>query len=123
MKPKQIHNRKELEKRRKALRNNATSAESFLWKHLQKSQLDGRKFRRQHSIKNFIVDFYCPSEKLIIELDGEVHFNQEQADYDLYRTLELKKLGFTVIRFENKMVFDLLPSLLMEIRESFKCEK
>jgi very-short-patch-repair endonuclease len=120
MKPEQIHNRKELETRRKALRNSGTSAEAFLWKNLQKSQVDGRKFRRQHSIKNFIVDFYCPGEKLIIELDGEIHFNQEQADYDLYRTKELEKLGFTVIRFENKMVFDFLPSVLMEVRESFK---
>ncbi len=123
MKPEQIHNRKELESSRKSLRNNGTAAEAFLWKQLQRSQLKGRKFRRQHSIKKFIVDFYCPREKLIVELDGEVHFNQAQADYDLYRTQELEKLGFTVIRFENKMVFDLLPSVLMEIRENFKSGK
>ena len=63
-----IHNLKHLEALRKELRKSLTSAEATLWKQLQKSQLNGRKFRRQHSIKNFIVDFYCPKEKLIIEL-------------------------------------------------------
>ena len=68
------HNKKSLKERRKHLRNNGTSAEATLWTLLSKSQLDGRKFRRQHSINSFIVDFYCPSEKLVIELNGEHHF-------------------------------------------------
>ena len=69
-----INNKPELKPLRKQLRNFSTSAEAVLWTHLQKSQLQNRKFRRQHSIGNFIADFYCPSEKLVIELDGEDHF-------------------------------------------------
>ena len=64
-----MHNKKELENYRKRLRKNGTSAEAFLWKYLQKRRLGGRKFRRQHSILNFIVDFYCAEEDLVIELD------------------------------------------------------
>ncbi len=115
-----MHNKKILEKFRKELRNNATSAEAFLWQHISNKKLEGRKFRRQHSIENFIVDFYCPAERLIIELDGEIHFNAAAQEYDYKRTSFLENLGFTVIRFENKMVFDQLPSVLMEIKEHFK---
>ena len=120
MKPEQIHNRKELEIRRRILRKNGTPAEAFLWKQLQKSQLNGKKFRRQHSIKNFIVDFYCPSEKLIVELDGEYHNEPGQVDYDMYRQEKIEELGFKILRFENKMVFDYLPSVLKEIVDNFK---
>lgn len=69
-----INNKTELKPFRKKLRNNSTSAEATLWTYLQKSQLENRKFRRQNSLGNFIADFYCPSEKLVIELDGEDHF-------------------------------------------------
>ncbi|MFD2564032.1 endonuclease domain-containing protein [Aquimarina rubra] len=108
----QLHNRKYLEPFRKDLRNNGTSAEAFLWKHLSKSQLKGRKFRRQHSIGNYIVDFYCPKEKLIIELDGQIHNKPKAQEKDQKRTDYLESLGFRVIRFENKMVFDNLESVL-----------
>ena len=115
-----MHNKKGLEKFRKELRNNATPAEAFLWTQLSNKKLEGRKLRRQHSIENFIVDFYCPAEKLIIELDGEVHFNAVAQEYDYKRTCFLENLGFKVIRFENKMVFEHLPSVLAEIKEHFK---
>jgi very-short-patch-repair endonuclease len=115
-----IHNKKHLENFRKDLRNNSTPAESFLWKQLQNRKLDGRKFRRQHSIQNFIVDFYCAEEKLIIELDGEIHNNAAGEERDIKRTGVLESLGFTVIRFENKMVFDFLPSVLQEIKDNFR---
>tara|TARA_R100000306_G_scaffold25794_1_gene29728 strand:+ start:2383 stop:2748 length:366 start_codon:yes stop_codon:yes gene_type:complete len=120
MKKKKIHNREELRAFRKDLRNNLTSAEAFLWKYLQKRKLDGRKFRRQQSIGNYIVDFYCPSENLIIELDGEVHNNLLAEEKDLKRTQFLESLGYKVIRFKNKMVFDLLPSVLREVQDNFK---
>jgi very-short-patch-repair endonuclease len=115
-----IHNLKHLEERRKELRKNLTSAEATLWKQLQKSQLNGRKFRRQSSIKNFIVDFYCPKEKLIIELDGAYHLDFAQQIYDLERTRQLESLGFKVIRFENKLVFEHLQDVLNEIISNFK---
>ncbi len=113
---KKIHNRKHLEPYRK----NLTSAEAFLWKQLQQRKLEGRKFRRQHSIENFIADFYCPEERLIIELDGQVHFNSIAQEKDENRTKILEDLGFRVIRFENKMVFDNFQSVLQEIKDNFK---
>ena len=118
-----LHNKKQLKNFRKDLRNNATSAEASLWKQLSKSQLVGRKFRRQHSIGKFVVDFYCPSEKLVVELDGQGHINPVAENYDGTRTEYLENLGNKVIRFENKMVFDHLPSVLQEITENFGWDK
>ncbi len=115
-----MHNYKHLEQNRKSLRNNSTSAEASLWKHLSKRQLGGRKFRRQHSIGKYIVDFFCPSERLIIELDGEIHNNPSAQKKDKIRDAYFKNLNYHVIRFENKMVFDNLPSVLREISEHFE---
>ncbi|HSP10990.1 MAG TPA: DUF559 domain-containing protein [Salegentibacter sp.] len=72
---KQLHTRKELKEYRRVLRTKMTPAEAFLWTCLKARKLEGKRFTRQHSIGNYIVDFYCASDKLIIELDGEVHFN------------------------------------------------
>jgi len=115
-----IHNQKHLEERRKELRKNLTPAEATLWKSLQRKQLKGRKFRRQHSIQNFIVDFYCASERLIVELDGAVHLDFAQQNYDLKRTEILENLGLKVIRFENRLVFENLSEVLEEIINHFK---
>ncbi|MDT0554134.1 endonuclease domain-containing protein [Urechidicola vernalis] len=98
---KKIHNRDYLKDRRKDFRSNLTSAEATLWESLQKQQLNGIKFRRQHSILNFIVDFYCVSEKLIIELDGSVHLDFAQQNYDAQRTEKLEAEGLTVVRFKQ----------------------
>ena len=114
-----IHNRKYLKEYRKNLRNNSTKAESMLWKALHKKKLESRKFRRQHSIENYIVDFYCPKEKLIVELDGESHNNIINEIYDDGRTLRLKKLGFKVVRFENKLIFEQLDMVLEAIKQEF----
>ncbi|MEZ4858805.1 MAG: endonuclease domain-containing protein [Flavobacteriaceae bacterium] len=116
---KQIHTKKELKQLRKKLRHNLTPAEAFLWEQLKARKLQGRRFTKQHSMGNYIVDFYCAQECLIIELDGEVHYNPSAQEYDLKRTQFLNSLGYTVIRFENKMVFELLPSVLKEITENF----
>jgi very-short-patch-repair endonuclease len=115
-----IHTKKELQEYRRYLRKNLTPAEAFLWKQLKARQFEGRRFTRQHSISNYIVDFYCAQEKLIIELDGEVHNNAKAQEKDAIRTNYLESLGYTVIRFENKMVFDNLVSVFMEIKENFK---
>ncbi|WP_347923407.1 endonuclease domain-containing protein [Pontimicrobium sp. SW4] len=116
----EIHNQKHLEERRKELRKNLTPAEATLWKSLQRKQLKGRKFRRQHSIQNFIVDFYCASERLIVELDGAVHLDFAQQNYDLERTDILENLGLKVIRFENRLIFENLSEVLEEIICHFK---
>ncbi|SDK73272.1 Very-short-patch-repair endonuclease [Salinimicrobium catena] len=117
---KHIHNKKSLEPYWKKLRSHGTSAEAFLWKYLQQKKLEGRKFRRQHSILNFIVDFYCPEEKLIIELDGQYHMNSTAEERDAARTKKLEELGFRVVRFENRSVFENLDWVLEEIKNNFK---
>jgi very-short-patch-repair endonuclease len=104
---------------RKKLRNNATPAEATLWTLLSGKKLDGRKFRRQHSVANYILDFYCPAEKLAIELDGEGHNDIIQADYDNERDLFLNHCGIKVLRFENKEVYDHPESLLESIKKEF----
>ena len=115
-----LHTIKELSGFRKILRANLTPAEAFLWKHLKARKLDGRRFTKQHSIDKYIVDFYCASERLIIELDGEAHNNPAAMQYDEQRTSFFNNLGYEVIRFENKMVFDHLESVLREIKDNFK---
>ena len=115
----QIHNKPTLLEYRKNLRNNATDAEVVLWKHLQNKQLEGRKFRRQHSVENYILDFYCPSERLAIELDGAHHFTEEGLKYDQERTAFLNNLNIRVIRFENIEVFENIEKVLVKIRSCF----
>ncbi|MEO7992545.1 MAG: DUF559 domain-containing protein [Chryseolinea sp.] len=113
-----IHNRKNLKHFRRDLRNNSTSAEAVLWNHLKESKL-GKKFRRQHSVGNFILDFYCPTERIAIELDGAHHFTDEGIKYDEVRTQYLNSLNIKVIRFENVKVFEDLEGVLDEIRACF----
>jgi very-short-patch-repair endonuclease len=82
--------------------------------------LSGRKFRRQHSIENCILDFYCPLEKLAIELDGQRHFEPEGIVKDQKRDAYLlKNYGIRTLRFENKYVFEQTESVLREIERGF----
>jgi very-short-patch-repair endonuclease len=119
----QVNNKPELKDFRKALRNNSTPAEVTLWKALKGKQLGGRKFRRQFSVENYILDFYCPSEKLAIELDGHGHFTEAGLAYDAERTSFLNSRGITVIRFENVEVLKALDNLLENIKANFTTPK
>lgn len=111
----QLNNKPILKNYRKGLRNNMTEAEIVLWKYLKGSQLDGKKFRRQHSFGNYILDFYCASLKLAVELDGAHHFTEEGMAYDETRTQFLNEHGIVVIRFENEAVLKNVQSVLDEI--------
>ena len=115
-----IHNLKVMKSRRKQLRNNASKAEILLWEYLKESQLAGRKFRRQHSIKYFVLDFYCPSEKLNIELDGDSHNPKDQIIYDIERDEFLSVLDIKVIRIKNERVLSNIAEVLEEIKSHFK---
>ncbi len=117
---KQLNNKPELKTFRKNLRNNSTSAEATLWNYLKNSQLENRKFRRQHSIENYILDFFCPSEKLAIELDGNDHFTGYGLTQDEIRDKFLNSLNIKVLRFENKEVFERLEGVLEEMKLNFK---
>jgi very-short-patch-repair endonuclease len=114
-----IHNHKYLKDRRRKLRQNLTSAEAALWSLLKGKQLKGRKFRRQHSIGNYIVDSYCPEENLAIELDGDGHFTSGGWENDQEREEFLRKHGIKVIRFENNEVFHATECVLEEIMKHF----
>ncbi len=102
----QIHNKKSLEVFRRALRVRSTPAEKILWEELRNGKLDGLKFKRQHSIGNYIVDFYCASKKLIIEADGGIHLNPDQADKDQLRDENLKYMRFILLRFTNDQILN-----------------
>jgi len=115
MKHQRLHNLKYLKQTRRNLRKNATPAEAALWNLLKNKSLRGAKFRRQHSIGNYIVDFYCPYRSLAIEVDGSIHHQPAQAQYDLERTRYLESHGVTVIRFDNKSVFEQPENVLTEI--------
>jgi very-short-patch-repair endonuclease len=114
----QINNRIYLKNKRISLRNNLTPAEAKLWKLIQNSKLDGLKFRRQHSLGNYIVDFYCPKYLLVIEVDGQIHFNPVNEEHDIKRTKYINSLGIKVIRFENKEIFEKTEFVLEEIKQN-----
>lgn len=101
-----VHNKKSLKVIRRELRQSSTFAESVLWGRLRGRKFEGLKFNRQHSIGNYIVDFYCASKKLIIELDGAVHEYADQKEKDEFRDENLKDMGFIVLRFKNAQIID-----------------
>jgi very-short-patch-repair endonuclease len=103
----------EIELNARNLRQNLTPAEQILWQHLRNRKLHGLKFRRQHPIGRFIVDFYCPEYRLIVELDGEIH--DRQVEYDMARTEQLQADGDRVLRFQNQEVLDRLSWVLEQI--------
>jgi very-short-patch-repair endonuclease len=113
------HNKTQLKIFRKKLRNDGTSAEAELWKHISNRKLKGRKFRRQHSVGAFILDFYCPAEKLGIELDGEDHYWQEGLARDFKKENYLNVHNIRVLRFENRWIFHDLQYVLNKISAAF----
>ena len=117
--PSDFHSLPNLKTFRTELRKQLTPAEASFWSIVKNSNFDGRKFRRQHSVGRYILDFYCPSESLGIELDGEVHYNERAYEYDYERRLFLLHFGIKIIRFENKQVFEEREYIVHWIRESF----
>lgn len=91
---------------RKELRKQSTAAEALLWKRLKAGQVEGLKFRRQHSIGSYVMDFYCPHLKPCIELDGNVHDSEAAREHDDVRTEFINHYGITVLRFSNEVVLD-----------------
>lgn len=96
------------------LRQPQTPAEATLWRHLRNRNLKF-KFRRQHPIDFFIIDFYCAEAKLLIEIDGDSHLVKEQMEYDQARTEYLEELGYKVIRFTNDEVRYTINEVTSEI--------
>jgi very-short-patch-repair endonuclease len=101
--------------RRRTLRSNSTDAESTLWRRLKAKRFGGVKFRRQHPVGPYIVDFYCGSRHLAIELDGGQHYEKGAQAYDAHRTAFLRRRGIEVIRFATDLVFREPDAVLQEI--------
>lgn len=115
-----IHSLPILSAFRKDLRKNLTPAEATFWKLVKNSKFEGRKFDRQHSVGNYILDFYCPSEKIAIELDGSPHFSSLGSREDRERTAYLESKGIRVLRFENREMFEETEWMLDVIRADFR---
>lgn len=121
-----IHNLKKYKNIRKVLRKNLTKAEAVLWSEIQNSKLPARregggyKFRRQHSIGPYIVDFYCPKLKLVIELDGGTHDIDEVCKKDEEKQKYLENLNFTVKRYNNEEILNELEPVYMDLL--YTCE-
>jgi very-short-patch-repair endonuclease len=114
---KHVHNLKFFRQVRQDLRRSTTPQEIILWKYLRRKNF-GYKFKRQHSIGNFIVDFYCPTNKLIIELDGSQHLGNQEADTE--RTQYFESLGLRVIRFWNNEVDKNINGVMMKTEEEMR---
>lgn len=103
---------------RQQLRTHGTSAEAMLWRYLQRRQLAGLRVRRQFGVGPYILDFYVPSTRLAIELDGAVHDDPARAGYDAERTRHLATEGIRMLRIENRYVFDDPDAVLAAIAEA-----
>jgi very-short-patch-repair endonuclease len=111
---------KEKLNRARELRSEMTPAEKILWQEVRTNKL-GVHFRRQQIIAGFIVDFYCHSAGLVIEIDGGIHRKQKQDDSE--REKALKEMGLSVVRFRNEEVIKDLPNVLTKIREALQNEE
>ena len=100
------------------LRQESTEAEKLLWAELRNRKLNGLKFRRQHPLDKFIVDFYCNEKKLVVELDGNVHDEKINKEYDEARTAMLAGLNIIVLRFKNEEVINNMKGVLKKISDA-----
>ena len=102
---------------KRRLRSNMTGPEAQLWSRLRARQLQGLKFRRQHGIGPYIVDFYCPEQSLVIEVDGDSHADANQILKDRQREKYLQSLGLHVIRYINDDILKNLDGVMEDLAE------
>ena len=110
----------EIRRRAYIMRQNPTPAEDLLWKRLRRKQVSGFRFRRQHPIGRFIVDFYCAKARLVIEVDGSVHDQPGYEEYDAQRQAFLEQLGLRVLRFRNDEVMRRTDAVVEAIGEALQ---
>jgi len=96
-------------------RKNLTEAEAALWKELRAKKILGYKFRRQHPMGGYILDFYCAEVRLAIEVDGSMHQDQEQIEYDRHRSSNQAEMDIEVLRFWNDEVLNKTGSVIEKI--------
>lgn len=110
-----IYNRKEQTATRRKLRRESPKAERLLWWRLRGRQLDGLRFRRQYGVGEYVLDFYCPTARLGVEVDGESHFTPRAEWQDAKRQAFIESLGIRILRFRNPQVYDGLHTVVEEI--------
>ena len=115
-----IYNDKILESRRRDLRVKQTEAEKILWQKLRNRQINGFKFFRQCSIGKYIADFYCSELRLVIELDGSQHYEENSLEYDKIREEFMKNLDIKTIRFNNLDVFKNLDEVMERVYDEVR---
>lgn len=113
----QVFNKESTKEKRRELKKEMTECEKILWRHIRNDAL-GVRFRRQYGIGNYIADFYSPSLKLVIELDGSQHFTEEGLEYDKIRENFMKNLGIKTLRFNNNDVMNNIEGVLEEINNN-----
>lgn len=116
----EVHNQRRLKEVRRALRTQGTPSEATLWKALRNKGLDGRKFRRQHSVGPYVLDLYCPAERLCVELDGASHENPHTSANDIHRDEFLAASLIRVLRIQNSAVVYDLQGVLDLIQAQFR---
>src|SRR5690242_9954988 len=114
----EMYNKLESKQLRKYLRKNSTQAELLLWEELRNKKFLGLKFKRQFGVDKYVLDFYCPEYKLAIELHGEIHLEKDAKEYDNIRTDFLNSVGIRVIRFTNEDLFERMPIILEQIKNT-----
>ena len=115
-----LYNKPEKKAARKYLRNNSTKAEQLLWEQLKNKKFLDVKFRRQYSVDRYILDFYSIELRLGIELDGEIHEDENAIEYDSKRTEYLKLRKIKIIRFSNKEVINSISEVLKAIKQEIE---
>ena len=115
-----LHYNLRLKAKARSLRRNPTDAELRLWYRLRRKQILDVQFYRQKPIGNYIVDFYAPAAKLVVEVDGAYHFAFSQAEYDKRRSEYLQQQGFTVLRFDDRQVLLEIDSVVQAIFQAMK---
>ncbi len=111
-----LHNLNSLKNRRRELRSQGTVTEKILWEVLRDNRT-GYKFKRQHSVGGYILDFYCAEKHLVIEIDGDIHNSKAQKEYDFIRDNFFRDLNYQVLRFKNEEVENNLTMIIKKIRE------
>jgi very-short-patch-repair endonuclease len=110
-----VFNNKAYTARRRALRRSLSKAEAVLWLHLSRKQMNGLKFRRQYSVNQYVIDFFCPELKLAIEVYGDSHYGSLTEKYDNERQKYIESFSIHFMRFINDDVYNNIDGVLQTI--------
>jgi very-short-patch-repair endonuclease len=113
-----IFNKSKEKQKRRTLRSNMTNAEKLLWQRIRKRQIKGKRFLRQFSVGEYVIDFHCPEIRLAIEVDGNTHNSKDEIEYDLTRQSEIENFGIIFLRIKNEEIFKNIDNVILKIMES-----